>query len=355
MKRALLLAVLFGCGASSPSAPDAVEELTAPTIQQRTLAWEPVADGSFTTVGLTAEDRVVVSGPAGVSVCADQCRTVSSDAATRIVTASDRGAWLLGESVVRLINGTTSALGPAPNALVDVALGDFTGLWWVGAEGLAVGRPGLQRTQDPTAADAAVFSLDSALVLRSGSVSERNPGGEEVAAPVSGQLLATRSSLYVWTDQQIARKTDNGWQRTALPFPPDQAVASPRSETVWLTSESALLRISPDRWTRYALPSPLRQLVVDSTETVWAVTDSGLVRLNPDPTTPRPTFEREVVPWLATRCTSCHSSFTDPIYFRDIARDALDRTRSGDMPRQGEEVPASDYALLYDWIRLGLP
>jgi hypothetical protein len=57
----------------------------------------------------------------------------------------------------------------------------------------------------------------------------------------------------------------------------------------------------------------------------------------------------------------CHADFTDIGVFSPIAEDALQRVRSGDMPRctgglpcPGEQhLTADDYAVLEGWIRGG--
>ncbi|MEO1172399.1 MAG: hypothetical protein AAFX94_10155, partial [Myxococcota bacterium] len=291
----------------------------------------------------------------GVLLCSEACERVTRFVPRRIVTASDQGVWLLGDELVGLSARGEVPLGPAPIALSDVGLGDFSGLWWARVDGLARGRPGAEHSEDPRAVRDMAFSLSRALVLRDSTVFERDPGGNESPVPIPSldRLLATRAAVYLFGASRVARRGPEGWEVFPLPVEPEAIAASPRSDTVWLSSGDRLFRLHGPQWTRYSLPARLRAMAVDSTETLWAITDQALLRLAPDRQLPTPTFSDDIEPWLAPRCTSCHRGFSDPVYFQDIAENALARVRTGDMPRSGAPVPAADYALLYDWLRLG--
>ncbi|MEM6731393.1 MAG: hypothetical protein AAF658_07540, partial [Myxococcota bacterium] len=153
INRLALFVLLTSCGPSSVSQGDLVRDLAPPPTTTGELSWETVADGTFRDVGLMFDESVLVVDDTGLSLCTTSCTPIVSGSFDRIVTRSDRGAWLLNESVVLFISNTATPLAPAPADLVDVGLGSFAGLWWLGADGLAEGRPGLQRVRDSQAVD----------------------------------------------------------------------------------------------------------------------------------------------------------------------------------------------------------
>jgi hypothetical protein len=148
-------------------------------------------------------------------------------------------------------------------------------------------------------------------------------------------------------------------------FPLDGAAlevsVDPVSGAAWATTATKLFKLEGATITWFDRAAGSTKLAVDRLGDVWSGRGSALVRLKAGAGTADVKFAADLRPWLMTHCSMCHADFTDVVAFTPRAEAALQKVKSGDMPRCTGGVPcapdqrllASQYAVLEGWIRGG--
>jgi len=173
--------------------------------------------------------------------------------------------------------------------------------------------------------------------------------------------------LFAGSDHGLVRwvaGAEHAW--TLLPGVPVHAIAvDPLSNVAWARTDDALVRLEDDARTRFPAPAVSAEgpalIAVDARGDVWINEGEALVRYKTGPGGLDATFGDDVLPWLEQHCTSCHADFRDLQVFDGRAELALDKVRSGDMPRctggvpcpQEERMSGDAWAVLEAWIRGG--
>ncbi|MBK7865073.1 MAG: hypothetical protein IPJ65_42050 [Archangiaceae bacterium] len=370
--------LLAACGTAQPlpAEPPKLEVRWAAAAPRGALVQEALdAGGDITALGVsTAGDLVLVAGGRVLERTAGELTrrylyAEGSDPAelgevSSIVPRASGGAWLTSENGLFALEGryvTHSPVRPGMGALAqasEVASGPLAGLWLAASSGVyrrqptdtvqyqiagwADGATGVAADPDGTAAIAivaghlVVYRPGSGVTLDVEEVPDAVGEVHAVAAAKGALYAATARGLYRWRSSATPR-----WTRFTLANAEALEVqVDPVTASAWVLTAGALLELDGDVLTAFERPSGAAQLAVDHLGDVWTARGATLVRLKAGATTAQATFESDVKPWVQTHCAMCHSDFADRVAFAPRAQDALQRVRSGDMPRcWGRAVP----------------
>jgi hypothetical protein len=393
----LIGVIALGCGTAEPQPPPPQFNVVAGTgTQGAALTQDEVdAGGAVTALGLTQEgdlvevaDGFVYQRVAGVltpkNLYAEAADPQSTGAVKQITPRAQGGAWLATDNGLFMLEGDYVSHSPvmagmgALSGAGEVAQGGMSGLWLAASNGV------YRRTSTDTnrysvdgysntAAGIAVEKgglgafalLGSTLVLLTpgeaapaAALPPDDVGGVKALAAASGALFAaTDRGLYRWKPSATPQ-----WTRFSLDGSGALDVqVDPVTGSAWVVTASQLLRIDADAVTSFARPDGTSLLAVDLFGDLWTARDATLVQIHAGGGAMNASFATDMKPWLTAHCVMCHADFTDIGVFSPIAEDALQRVRSGDMPRctgglpcPGEQhLTADDYAVLEGWIRGG--
>jgi hypothetical protein len=269
-------------------------------------------------------------------------------------------------------------MGPLSGAS-EVAQGGMNGLWLAATNGVyrrqatdtfryridgwSEAAGGI--AADPDGAGALALLGDQLVLLTPGSGT--TPAAAAVPDDVGkvNAVAAAKGALYAATERGLYR-----WQLNATPqwtrFSLGGAAAldvkvDPVTASAWVVTADALLRLDGDVLTSFARPAGTSLLAVDRLGDVWTAKAATLVRVEAGAASSDAKFDADLKPWLVAHCTMCHSDFADLVAFSPKAEAALQRVRTGDMPRCLGGVPCptdqhlkpDEWAVLEAWIRGG--
>lgn len=390
--------VLAACG--TPEAPPPpVEKLkvnsTAAAQGSALMQEELTATGTVTAVGMSADGNLVlVAGDRVYELIAGELTRRSlyaqgSDpttlgAVSTIVPRASGGAWLASANGLFVVDGeyvthspVMVGMGPLSGAS-EVSTGSLNGLWLAATNGVyrrqtaetfryridGYGEAAGAIAADPDGAGALAV-LGSELVLL--TPGEMGPAAAEPPEDVGtvNAVASAKGALFAATSKGLYR-----WQRTATPqwtrFTLGDAAAvdvkvDPVTGAAWVVTADALLRLDVDALTTFARPAGTEKLAIDRLGDLWTAKAATLVRVKAGVGATTSSFMTDLRPWLTTNCTSCHSDFSDIVAFKPKAEAALQRVRTGDMPRCNGGVPCpteqhlkpEQFAVLEAWIRGG--
>lgn len=257
-----------------------------------------------------------------------------------------------------------------PQAPVAVPDGALSGTWWAEARALV-------RLPDLETIDASALGAITGMAF----------GGDEALVIADGAL---------W----ILARDGDGYSAEPLAYDGDPVAVEYAQERWWVSDASGRLASLGDGWSLRALPEPAVQLAEGADGALWIRTETGrILRLRVEEVLEDPsiradvmvasargsivtsdgmtvskwtrgdvetvTFTEDVLPWLQSNCIACHAApddFGDYSVFTELAADALERVRTGDMPRCGvalcpeeQRLTPDDYGVLEAWISAGLP
>jgi hypothetical protein len=359
--------------------------------QEELAAPGPVAAVGMSTAGnlvLVADGRVyerIAGELVRRSLYAQGTDPTSLGTVSAIVPRAKGGAWIAGDNGLFVVDGTyvthspvMVGMGPVAG-LTEVAQGNLNGLWLAATNGVyrrqtaetfrynieGYGEVASGVAGDPDGAGAFAV-LDGKLVLLTpgeaatpaAAEPPEDPGKVNAVAGAKGALYAaTARGLFRWV-----RTATPAWTRFTLGDTEALDVkVDPVTQAAWVVTADALIRIDGDQATSYARPAGTQSLAVDRIGDLWTAKASTLVRVQAGAGSAEAKFATDLKPWLQQRCTSCHADFADPVAFSPKAESALQRVRTGDMPRCTGGVPCpqtqwlmpADYAVLEGWIRGG--
>jgi hypothetical protein len=392
---AAVVAVSCGPAAPEPEPPQfnviAGTGTPGPTLPQQELD----AGGTVSALGITQDgDLVVLAGElvfervAGAltlrNLYAEAGDPTSTGAVSQIVPSSQGGAWLSAEAGLFLLQGdfvshspVMAGMGPLAG-VSDVANGNLSGLWIAAANGVyrrqsqATNRYDVDGFSMAAAAVAVEHNGSGAFALLGNRLVLLTPGDSAPAAALPPDdvggvkaLAGTTGALFAATDRGLYRWKPSqtpAWTRFSLDGNGALDVqVDPVTGSAWVTTPGALYRIDADVVTSFSRPDGTQLLAVDQVGDLWTARGATLVQLKAGAGMTAASFANDVKPFLTTSCVMCHADFTDIGVFAPIAEDALQRVRSGDMPRCSGGVPcpadqhltADQYAVLEGWIRGG--
>lgn len=396
----------LGCGAEPTVTPPPAEVevlLGAPVEGQFALSAELPVGEAIEAIGVDDDGAVVLASADGVYVVKGdtlerrRLYVGSGDpselGATRVIRPRASGGAFLGTTkglfLLDQLYVTKSPLalsGAAIHDLIEQSSGPLAGLW--------------------LATDAGLFKK-SREALEQLSIDGASGASTAIAIEAGGQfgLVVWGGALYVLEPAEAGLRSD----RPPLDTGRIHALAAGRG-VAWAATEKGLFRYDPKNFPsfrQYALAGTMeaaleiRDVSVDSTGATWALADGRLllVESNRAVTYPAPgvvqavvdrlgdvwaaagttllrrgtstgesvSFAADVKPWITTHCAACHRNqtqdFEDYQVMKGLAEASLERVRSGDMPRcagglrcEAEmRLAPSDYAILEQWIRYGLP
>lgn len=390
--------VLLACG-KQPEPPPLEEKLkvngTAAAQGSALMQEELTAAGTVSAVGMSKDGNLVLVAGDRVyeltagelvqhNLYAEGSDPTSLGAVKAIVPRSSGGAWLAAANGLFVLDGayvthSPVMVGMGPLAgVTEVTAGNLNGLWLAATNGIY--RRQTQETKryriegwgeaaNDIAADpdgsAAFAVLDDQLLLLTPGAS--GPAGAEPPEDIGmvHALAGAKDTLFAATTKGLYR-----WQRMATPqwtrFTLGDAAAldvkvDPVTGSAWVVTADGLLRLDGDSLTKFARPAGTEKLAVDRLGDVWTAKGSTLVRLKAGVSGTATSFATDLKPWLTMHCNSCHADFGDVVAFKPKAESALQRVRTGDMPRCNGGVPCSAdqhlkpeaYAVLEAWIRGG--
>jgi hypothetical protein len=392
------LVLVAACGTPPPRQEEERFHVVgvAPTVGEALTQQELALDGTVTELGVsTAGDLVAVAGDrvyertAGVltlrNLYAEGSDPTSLGAVSAIIPRAKGGAWIAAANGLFELEGlyvthspVVVGMGPLLGAC-EVAQGGMNGLWLATSDGV-------YRRQDTDtfryridgwaeAANGVAGDPDgvAALVVLGGQLVLLVPGSDATLAAAAppdevgrvNAVAAAKGALYAASERGLYR-----WQPSATPqwtrFPLGGAEGlevkvDPVTASAWVVTSDALLRLDGDALTSFARPAGTSRLAVDRLGDVWTAKGQTLVQVKAGARSTDAKFEAEVKPWLVAHCTMCHSDFVDPVVFGPKAELALQRVRTGDMPRCSGGVPCpedqhlmpEEWAVLESWIRGG--
>lgn len=393
--------VLAACG-RPPTTPPEVEPklkvISEPATRGSPLTQEMLpALGTVSAVGTStagnlvtvASDRVfeLIAGElTRRSLYAEGSDPTSLGQVSAIIPRAKGGAWLAGANGLFVLEGSYVSHSPvmvgmgAVAGLSEVGAGGLDGLWLAATNGVyrrktaetnrytieGYGEAATGIATDPEGT-AGLAVLGGKLVLLTADRSGGAPLGAEPPEDVGtvNAVAAARGVLYAATSRGLFR-----WQAAATPpwsrFTLGEVAAldvevDPVTGTAWVATDADLLRIDRDVVTSFTRPSGASGLTVDRIGDLWTANGSTLLRIKAGAGATDAKFAADLKPWLQQRCTSCHAEFADIVVFSPKAEAALQRVRTGDMPRCTGGVPCAkdawlqpaDYAVLEGWIRGG--
>ncbi len=394
--------VLAACGKPPPTPPEETPKLTrleAPARQGSALTQETLtASGSVTAVGMSTAGNLVMVADGRVyelvageltrrSLYAEGSDPTTLGPVNAIIPRAKGGAWLAGANGLFVLEGSyvthspvMVGMGPVSGLSEVGGVGGLEGLWLAATNGVyrrqtaetnrytidgyGEGATGIAADPDGNAAFAV---LDGKLVLLN---ADRGGGAPAAAEPPEdvgavNAVAAAKGTLYAATANGLYRWVGTAtppWSRFTLEGAAAQDVeVDPVTGTAWALTEGALLRVDGDTLTSFARPSGASGLAIDRIGDLWTANAATLVRLKAGAGAADAKFQADLKPWLQQRCTSCHADFADVVAFTPKAESALQRVRTGDMPRCTGGVPCAremwlqpaDYAVLEGWIRGG--
>jgi len=397
----LVALVLAACGKPPNPPPEEEQKLkvisepaaAGSALMQETLtAAGPVSAVGTSTAGnlvMVAEGRVhelVASELTRRSLYAEGSDPTSLGQVNAIIPRAKGGAWLAGANGLFVLEGSyvthspvMVGMGPVAG-LSEVSTGGLDGLWLAATNGVyrrqtaetnrytidGYGEAATGISADPDG-NAAFAVLDGKLVVLT---ADRGGGAPAAAEPPEdvgtvNAVAAAKGVLYAATSRGVYR-----WIGTQTPpwsrFTLGDAEAvdvkvDPVTGTAWAATAANLLRIDGDVVTSFARPSGASGLTIDRIGDLWTANGASLLRIKAGAGGAAATFATDLKPWLQQRCTSCHGDFADVVAFAPKAESALQRVRTGDMPRCTGGVPCAkelwlqpaDYAVLEGWIRGG--
>ncbi len=356
---------------------------------------ELTAAGTVSAVGMSKDGNLVLVAGDRVyeltagelvqhNLYAEGSDPTSLGAVKAIVPRSGGGAWLAAANGLFVLDGayvthSPVMVGMGPLAgVTEVTAGNLNGLWLAATNGIY--RRQTQETKryriegwgeaaqgiaaDPDGAAAFAVLDDQLLLLTPGA---SGPEGAEAPEDVGmvNALAGAKDTLFAATSKGLYR-----WQRMATPqwtrFTLGDTAAldvkvDPVTGAAWVMTADSLLRLDGDALTKFARPTGTDRLAIDRLGDVWTAKASTLVRVKAGVSGAATSFATELKPWLQMHCNSCHADFGDVVAFKPKAESALQRVRTGDMPRCNGGVPCSadqhlkpeQYAVLEAWIRGG--
>jgi hypothetical protein len=388
--------VVVACGKPPEPPPPQLTVVTGTGDPGSALAQSELdAPGTVTALGLTQEGDLVVVADGLVyqrvagelvlkNLYAEASDPQSLGAVKQIVPRVAGGAWLAADNGLFMLEGdyvshspVMAGMGPLAGAS-EAPKGILTGLWLAASDGVYRRTP--QDTQrydvDGYAQNASAIAAEQtgagAFALLGPSLVLLTPGDTvpQAALPpddVGGvQALAGGSgALFAATDRGVFRwkpALTPAWTRFAL----DGTGAldlqlDPVSGAAWVMTATALIRIDGDAITSFARPDGTQLLAVDRLGDLVTAKGATLVQLKTGAGAMAATFSADMKPFIEAHCVMCHADFTDVAAFSQNALEALQRVRSGDMPRCNGGLPCpadqhlspDQYAVLEAWIRGG--
>lgn len=393
------LPALVGCGSDpEPAAPSDVR-----VVRTAAMAGAWTSEGALDTevrpeaVGVDGGGHVVaVSG--GVTYAlergalakkpmyADVGDIPSLGDISAIADRPNGGAWLASDRGLFSVDRHFVVRSPVSEALSgladasEAAGGPLVGLWLV-ADGLyrqrgevldEIAVPGLSAPNRVAVSRDGQWGLvtdGTALALL------RAEGGELVARALDLGLGDVRDlargpdAVWAATAQGLLRADASGLTRFDLgpnPIAVAEVAVDASTGTAWARIDGALVAVQGASLVRYPTGANEAGLAVDQLGDVYTIADGALIHRGTGAEGSAVTFQ-DVLPWIQTHCSACHmnqtANFEDYEVFADRAEDALSRVRSGDMPRcqgslrcdEDQALSPTDYAVLEQWIRDGLP
>lgn len=301
------------------------------------------------------------------------------------------GAWVAAESGLFVVDGLYASYSRvevegALHAITEAKEGAFSGVWLGANAGLFRWRAEsfeqltLKDQSGPVEAvsvsassNAALVTIEAkpSLILHEGekTLSEEVPTDLGVRAP----FASLGNALYAASDSGLVRwdpAADPKWTRLSLQageagLPVRALAADPVANVLWIRTDDRLIQLEGEKLTSFTAPAvaaaDTAQLAVDGVGDVWLDDGAELVRFKTGVGSVDAAFTTDVQPWLTQHCTQCHADFSDAVVFAPKAENALQRVRTGDMPRCQGGVPcaseqhltADEYAVLEAWIRGG--
>lgn len=387
------------CGTPPPPQEPKFNVVSAAATERSALMQEELtASGTVSAVGTsTAGDLVMVAGDRVYERTAGELTqrnlyaqgtdpTLLGDVSA-IIPRGAGGAWLAAENGLFVLEGqyvthspVMVGMGPLAGAS-EVANGGMNGLWLAATNGV-YRRQAVDTFRyriDGWGEEAAGVGADpdgsGALLILGGKLVLLTPGSGDAKAPVAAAppddvgavkaVAGAKGALYAATDRGLYR-----WQPVATPqwtrFTLGNAAAldvkiDPVTASAWVVTADKLLRVDGDAVTSYARPSGTALLTIDRIGDLWTARGPTLVRIKAGVATADVGFAADLKPWVAMHCQLCHADFVDPVAFKPKAEAALQRVRTGDMPRCTGGVPCAadqhlqpeQWAVLEGWIRGG--
>lgn len=390
--------VLAACGTPQPPTPpeEKLKVHGTAAAQGSALMQEELATaGTVSAVGMSTDGNLVLVAGDRVyeliageltrrSLYAEGADPTTLGAVSSIIPRAKGGAWLASANGLFVVDGeyvthspVMVGMGPLSGAS-EVSQGNLSGLWLAATNGVyrrqasetsryrieGYGEAAGAIAADPDGAGALAVLGEELVLLTPG---ETGPAAAEPPEDVGtvNALASAKGALFAATSKGLYR-----WQRTATPqwarFTLGDAAASdvkvdPVTGAAWVTTSDALFRLDADALTQFARPMGTEKLAIDRLGDVWTAKGSTLVRLKAGVGAAGASFMTDLKPWLTTHCNACHADFADPVAFKPRAEAALQRVRTGDMPRCNGGVPcpteqhlkAEQFAVLEAWIRGG--
>lgn len=400
MRRTIAIApaaALLACGGSSPQGPAP----TPVTVLERTAetgAWthetaRPLA-AAPTALGVEGEHHavVIVGGVAHLDV-GDQFEArplyaegpdpTSMGQARVVRPRSGGGAWIGGSAGLFVLERHFVTRSPLSDAAADVldvaqaASGPLAGVWLLARDGLWWQHEGGLEQVALDLADPEMIAVDAQgrhllvasrgdlrlvekdgagltaldLDLETGDIRRLAGGAGRTWVGAEGGLFETDGST--WTHHRLGEVLD--------------LAADPATGDAWARSARGLEHVGADRLVRYQARAEEQGLAVDRFGDVHTLNGSAVISRGTGAAGGEAVTFADVKPWLATHCSQCHQNQTADfeVYevFAERAEDALARVRAGDMPRctgsvrcdAEDALSPSDYAVLEQWIRDGMP
>lgn len=390
--------VLAACG--TPALPPVEEKLTvnstAAAQGSALMQEELTTSGTVSAVGRSADGNlVVVAGDRVYELTAGELTQrnlyaqgtdpTSLGAVSAIIPRAAGGAWIASANGLFVAEGSyvthspvMVGMGPLAGAS-EVSTGTLRGLWLAATNGVyrrqtaetaryrieGYGETAGAIATDPDGSGAFAVLGDQLVLLTPGEAAAPAAAEPPEAVGTVNAVAGAKGTLFAATSKGLYR-----WQRTATPqwtrFTLGDAAAldvkvDPVTEGAWVVTADSLFRLDVDSLTKFARPAGTERLAVDRLGDLWTAKASTLVRVKAGAGAASSSFATNLKPWLTQHCTSCHADFGDVVAFKPRAESALQRVRTGDMPRCTGGVPCptashlkpEQYAVLEAWIRGG--
>jgi hypothetical protein len=411
-----ILLALFGCGGKGnqapPIGPPAEVEVKAGAPAPMTASTVDALDatGGVSVLGVTSKNNVLaVSGgeiyevDTGMlvhrSLYAESGEPTSTGEVHAITPRAAGGAWIAADNGVFLLDtlfvtkaSFSTGMGPV-RSTSEVSTGPLTGLWVAGDDGLFRRQGSMLTKYAIPSVDGAVLAIaveaggNAALALAGTDAIVLSASGGQITsdrppleAGAISSIAAGTGVLYAGSDTGLFRYRPDGmpkWTHFTLAADgePGKKVRALALDVavgdLWMRTDDGVVRLSGDTLggldASTVGTSTVPAIAIDEVGDLWAAGGNKLEHVGTSGMTAAVTFAHDVSPWLGMHCTQCHGNetqnFQDYNVFAPLADMALERVKSGDMPRcdGGTPCPSDkhltemDYTVLEQWIREGKP